>query len=194
MQWQLWCESIRSLLQANYKYLFTVRRTFFWLTYIHDGQHKSPVTSDVKWKPVNRPPTNLYKPSEYIPDPPLATHISSHPSHIWRAYWYTEAVLKWLRPTAFERSWTLVNFHPASRSFHFEKSQKAQVAKLSRDCSVNAPPSLNLVKCKIEFVLPVDPFVSGTGHDVLFWFKIVQGGTANVKLYFSIGVDHYPIR
>ena len=46
---------------------------------LYEGQPKSTVTSDVTRKPVNIPPSNFYKPLEYIP--PLATHISSRLSH-----------------------------------------------------------------------------------------------------------------
>ena len=56
----------------------------------YEGQPKSPVFSYVKRKPVNIAAPNFYKPSEYTP--PLATHISSHLSHIRRAYWYTRQV------------------------------------------------------------------------------------------------------
>ena len=78
----------------------------------HEGQPNSPITSDAKRKPVNipLPPPNFYKPSENIP--PLATHISSRwatfEEHIGTPKQVKRWALKW--HTAFERSWTLVNF------------------------------------------------------------------------------------
>ena len=106
---------------------------------------------------MNIPPPNFCKPSEYTP--PLAASATSEEHN----YWYTEAG----KSTVFvEGSWALVNCRPASRSFNLEKQKNAKRhtgrgvggggggggrgggggGELSRDCRVNAPPSLNRVK------------------------------------------------
>ena len=110
------------------------------------SRHKWCKTGN-QWRHLHQ---KSYKPSENIP--PLAAHISSRLSHVWRAHWYMHRSRYSIELCndvrfVFERSWTPVNFRPASRSFNLgKKSQLSHGAKLSWCCRVDAPPSLNRVK------------------------------------------------